>query len=77
MHKTFCCADSPQRKRKEGREERLRFKTEKRETISEEFESMLQEAEKTNLCDSHRSEVDFARQQIAKSYLTASISEVD
>lgn len=45
--------------------------------MCESFESVLENIEMTTKCDCRKSEIDFARQQIAKSYLEASISEVD
>jgi hypothetical protein len=78
-HKRFCHADTPQRKRKVCGEERLQLKTAIKEKLTENFEIMLQEADRQNclIGNSRKSEIDFARQQIARNYVRESISEVD
>ena len=62
---------------KEGREERLQRKIDRRNEMCETWEAGLDNIEKNTKCECRSSEIDFARQQIAKSYLEASISEVD
>ena len=60
-------------------EERLQLKAEIKEKLSENFEIILQEADRQNcsIGNSRKSEIDFARQQIARNYVRESISEVD
>ena len=73
----ICQTDAPQRKRREDREERLQRKILRKNHLSESFESALEKAEMECNCNSRKSEIDFSRQQIAMSYLAASINEVD
>ena len=57
----------------------MRFSEEKKDMLSEGFELELQKAEMR--CDaignSRKSEIDFARRQIANQYMRESVSEVD
>ena len=75
----MCRKDAPKRKKMGGKEERQQFKALRQDIWRAEFEThlMIQEEIYGRSPDADLRDIDLVRQQLAMSYLTPSISEVD